>query len=425
MSLEWQKDSRAHCVHLIAFADLYSHGKKPKYRCPRCKTQTCSLPCYKRHQQRAACSGKRNPAAYVKKNDLATPAGVDQDYNYLKGVERSIEDAAKASYVREDGVESRPGRLAAASRQPNSLLAKYLERKLITVKHAPAGMTRQKTNQTRYTKSGKALWTVEWIDEDGQGNIQDDCDGSASLGQLYGAICKAREKTERRRLEEERYGQAKQRRGLKRKHEQNLEASQQNLDETTIQNETEFLQIVKSDDAAIIPGDSVTEHQESSSDPVHIVTDAMTSQESSHQRSSQSASQAPVKDSPKDGVNSLQRHYYLLKPMTATNLQILIPLDPDVTLTDSLRGQTVLEYPTVYVFLNAVNEADSDFMLEANYWQITAKDGDSQPHGSSRSSHANPNILHEVQPKQSDASESLDANSILKMLKRDIALRSS
>jgi hypothetical protein len=406
-------------VHLNALAYLYSHAETPKYRCPRCKTQTCSLPCYKRHQQRAACSGKRDPGAYVKKNDLATPAGVDRDYNYLKGVERSIEDAAKATSLREDGVESRPGRLATASRQPNSLLAKYLERNLITVKHAPAGMSRQRSNQTRYTKSGKAFWTVEWIDEDDQRNIQDDSDGSTSLGELYGAICKAREKTERRRLEEQRYGQAKQRRGVKRKHEQNLESSQRNLDETTIQNETAFLQTVKSDDT---PEHSITELQESSSDPVHIVTDAVTTKESPHQRSAPPASQASGLNSQKDSEKSPERHYYLAKPMTRTSLQILIPLDPHATLTDSLRDQTVLEYPTIYVFLNPVNETDPNFMLEANYRHITGEDGYSQLHGSSKSSIANSSTSPNAQPDESKSNVPLDANSILKMLKRDIAL---
>ena len=89
---------------LIAILTSSSYTEKPKYRCPRCKTQTCSLACYKRHQQRASCNGQRDPAAYLKRSEWATPSGIDRDYNYLKSVERHVDSTGKE--VRERGIST-------------------------------------------------------------------------------------------------------------------------------------------------------------------------------------------------------------------------------------------------------------------------------------------------------------------------------
>ena len=65
----------------------------PKYTCPRCGCQTCSVACVKIHKKRAACSGVRNPASYLKSSELATPASIDRDYNFITKVQRDIEKA--------------------------------------------------------------------------------------------------------------------------------------------------------------------------------------------------------------------------------------------------------------------------------------------------------------------------------------------
>lgn len=141
----------AHSCHSLRVADSPSYTQKPKYRCPRCKAQTCSLPCYKRHQQRASCNGKRDPAVFVKRSQLATPAGIDQDYNYLKSVERNIDHAARETSDRGVGAQSN-AKGTERGLHPESLLQRYLVTNRINVERAPKGMSRQKTNQTRFTK---------------------------------------------------------------------------------------------------------------------------------------------------------------------------------------------------------------------------------------------------------------------------------
>lgn len=72
-----------------------SHINPPKYRCPRCSTRTCSLPCTRRHKLWSQCSGVRDPAAYLKRSELATPSAFDRDFNFISGIERSLERAER------------------------------------------------------------------------------------------------------------------------------------------------------------------------------------------------------------------------------------------------------------------------------------------------------------------------------------------
>ena len=67
------------------------HTNPPKYRCPRCSSQTCSLTCSKRHKLWSDCNGVRDPTVYKPRHELATPAGIDHDYNFISSIERGIE----------------------------------------------------------------------------------------------------------------------------------------------------------------------------------------------------------------------------------------------------------------------------------------------------------------------------------------------
>lgn len=133
------------CV-LISFT---SNSGPPKYQCPRCSSRTCSLPCYKRHQKRSQCSGQRDPAAYVKPSLLATPAGIDRDFNFLSGLERSLDRAG-----REPKLQSILGHGKDTKKKPRGvdadLLGSMLAKRKVRVHRAPVGMSRQRENQTRW-----------------------------------------------------------------------------------------------------------------------------------------------------------------------------------------------------------------------------------------------------------------------------------
>lgn len=125
---------------------LRSHRNTPKYRCPACSTRTCSLQCVQTHKARG-CSGKRDPTSYVKKSQLATPSGVDHDYNFISGIERSrgrAEDHLQGRSIHD--AEGRSTRLNQPAFRNRLQLAR------VNVEYAPLGMSRQKLNKTRLTQ---------------------------------------------------------------------------------------------------------------------------------------------------------------------------------------------------------------------------------------------------------------------------------
>lgn len=73
------------------------------YRCPRCFTNTCSLQCCVEHKTKNGCSGKRNRAAYCAMEDF-TDSQLASDYHFLEDVlnvaqsgQRLLQKVAKTS----------------------------------------------------------------------------------------------------------------------------------------------------------------------------------------------------------------------------------------------------------------------------------------------------------------------------------------
>lgn len=84
----------------------------------------------------------------MKKSQLATPAGIDHDYNFLTGIERGIERAEKQVEGGAFGTPSDP-RHDATARGPTD--QQFLAAG-VTVIRAPKGLSRQKENKTRRSK---------------------------------------------------------------------------------------------------------------------------------------------------------------------------------------------------------------------------------------------------------------------------------
>ncbi|KAK9441876.1 HIT zinc finger [Metarhizium brunneum] len=166
------------------------HVSTPKYKCPRCNIQTCSLPCAKKHKAWSECSGRRDPTTYVPRSKLRTAAGVDHDYNFLHAIEVSVERSEKM-LVEEKGLvqqaELRPltiqqvrwkmgrdGRKRkvlvtrvlreAKGRTFEKGLAQRLKRLNVQIVCAPLGMARQRENSTKLNRrTGRINWQVEWL----------------------------------------------------------------------------------------------------------------------------------------------------------------------------------------------------------------------------------------------------------------------
>ena len=137
---------------LVVLTNCYSSHVKPyKYRCPRCSALTCSLPCIKRHKQWAQCNGLRDPTVYVKQKDLATPKGIDHDYNYLTSIERELDHAEREATSRGVVLAETSDRKTNKKKGEASLEAAFEKCGAVVIK-APKGMSRSKQNETGLTK---------------------------------------------------------------------------------------------------------------------------------------------------------------------------------------------------------------------------------------------------------------------------------
>ncbi len=154
------------------------HIDPPKYTCPRCSAQTCSLACSKRHKIWATCNGIRDPTVYKPMSELATPAGIDHDYNFIHSIETRISRSEKV--LIEDlgivdskelerarlGLDEEEWKRRQRKNEPRGevQIARCLTEHNIKVVKAPKGMRRNKENTTNWNHKQKTVnWQVEWV----------------------------------------------------------------------------------------------------------------------------------------------------------------------------------------------------------------------------------------------------------------------
>lgn len=70
---------------------------------------------------------------------------------------------------------------------------------------------------------------------------------------------------------------------------------------------------------------------------------------------------------PSNAAQALSFHFYLHAPCLPSPRPVLIPLPREATLTDTLRGRLVLEFPTIYVRYEALEKLGNDYILEEDF----------------------------------------------------------
>lgn len=93
----------------------------------------------------------RDPAEYMKRNELATPSAFDKDFNFITGIERGIERAERDTENREipigqnDNDSSQGARRQGVPRGGPAFLNRAASNG-VKVAKAPKGMLRNKQN---------------------------------------------------------------------------------------------------------------------------------------------------------------------------------------------------------------------------------------------------------------------------------------
>ncbi|KAI9836440.1 MAG: hypothetical protein M1819_001471 [Sarea resinae] len=309
-----------------AHSNSRSNVNIPKYRCPRCSIRTCSLACSKRHKLWAQCSGVRDPAAYVKRSELATPSGIDRDFNFLTGIEQKLDNADKDAEERglvTDGFQSH-GR--AGPRKGEVNVQKALERTRVIIERAPKGMSREKMNKTNWNKRQKCLsWTVEWIDGDGQSYLSNVLESSL-LPQAYQRFLTEKQPSRKKRKLDT-YGEPHTSSGP--------------------------------NTGTVEPAHSASGQPIAALDHADAVEDP-SSGGASFKTDNTGLDKADTLDLP-------QRYFYLLRAHTTAPSRVLIPLSPTSSLSDCLRDQVVLEFPTIYALQQSPTSLPEGFILDSEY----------------------------------------------------------
>ncbi|MCJ1301112.1 hypothetical protein MMC08_003911 [Hypocenomyce scalaris] len=322
------------------------HINPPKYRCPRCSTQTCSLPCTKRHKLWAQCNGVRDPALYKKKADLATPGGIDHDYNFLTSLERKLGKADRETEER--GIVLQAEANGGYKNQRNGPMKgevnvqKALERMGVVVDRAPKGMTRSKENLTHWHKKHRCVvWSVEWIHDDGSKELGT-CLETLPLSEAYARHLQEKQPaSKKRKLASGPYSEPKP------------NAAPANTGDVQSPPEASKEHVTSSDPPRITP---------QSSPPAEDLAQAAVP-----------PSPVPLA-STGHAASSTTSHFYLLRPHTPSASRVLIPLLPTSTLSTSLNHRVILEFPTIYILPYLPDALPEGFMLEEQFLGYSEKE---------------------------------------------------
>ncbi|KAI6892571.1 hypothetical protein KC334_g13316, partial [Hortaea werneckii] len=289
----------------------------------------------------------------------------------------------------------------------------------INIEHAPKGMSRQRNNQTRPTKSNRIVWTVEWLTADGQRSLQHDCTESDSIISLYETHLADLSHVE---------GQP---RGSKRKRVETSSTKQPSQPDSKPEGVPETMNKKAASGAPTSHtlGDAESEPQreaDTSSNTADPAPKETNSPAPTSDHPPPTINQEPTAstdtDTPEQSANQEPRYFYLLKTGTSSTSKVLLPLKEEASLTTSLKDQTVQEYPTVVVFAHSPDKLPPGYMLLEQYLKAQASE-DAELHAALTAAGKSMETVKTELPapsSQQGEKEELDAESILNMLKRDV-----
>ena len=261
----------------------------------------------KKHKKRAQCSGVRDPGAYRRRADLANPTSIDQDFNFITGVERSLQRADED--VEERKIHLRPAGLD-GYRGPEKLEAAAAERGIKLIR-APQGLSRRKQNTSHPSHHGQnIMWTVEWLHQKDWQRVTNMLD-TQTIGDAFDSF----------------FGKVTR----KRKRGQDRMSRSRNENEAEGQGDPE-----NRDTGEVLANEQADTHEQDNTQPTH----------------------KPDKF-----------HFYLHRPLTRSNVKVLIPFSRETRLKDLLKGRTIIEFPTIHIRFDTPEQISEPFMLETAYME--------------------------------------------------------
>ncbi|GLA69553.1 hypothetical protein AtubIFM55763_009507 [Aspergillus tubingensis] len=358
--------------------------------------------------------GIRDPAAYLRRSELATESAFDRDFNFITGIERSIERAGRdaenrgidvassgvrdleavgldAGDVVDGGVDDRKkggagaGAGAGGKRKRGGDTAggggtraemeflRRAEERGVRVVRAPKGMSRNKGNGSRWLGRNQCLvWTVEWILSDGEKRMRN-CSELAPVADSFDRVVPL--------PKEEGGGEEGQK-----------QTGDEKPEETS--------------------GSKMEEQQQQPQDATTTVPEPASTTEPTEPTDTPTA-QPEASDLPLTPHRDL--YFYLHRPRTATKQPVLAPLSPKTTIAAALRGHTVLEFPTIYVLPYSPDtiraQEGSKYILEEEYLRT---------HQSPEESSEDTGGADDTLPPGAIDLQGVDESKVLEVLQKDL-----
>lgn len=312
----------------------------------------------------------RDPASYLRRRELATESAFDRDFNFITGIERSLERAERdtenrgielprgvSDEVEVNGADTNNAGEGRKRKHPHQGLVKgeagFLRGAAaggVNVIRAPRGMSRNKQNRSRWhsksvvfsisavlgsmligTRHKCLSWTVEWITVDRTRTVRNSLE-TCSVAEAYDRAFPP-----------------------------------------PTQKKSEFGPPKEEDQA------DRKEQDDATSPSATIPTSTQTAEINPPRTSTSETVEAPTeragrKPSSLDQTVHPHRdiYFYLHRPRTTSKKPVLAPLTPSASLTTALRSRTILEYPTIYVLPDSTaillaEKETSPFLLEEEY----------------------------------------------------------
>jgi hypothetical protein len=273
-------------------------------------------------------------------------------------------------------------------------------------------MSRQKANMTRVTNKGNVMWTVEWVAEDGTKNVDNDSFEGRQIRELWGDM-KARrlnaEKGKKRKRESEKATAASV--------PNDQEAEQQDHTNTSAEDSHPTVEGSAVNDGPPAPKEIATDNASTQQAEASQSTAPKEDQSNTLTASNNEVPVLSEQDDESTGAPTPE-HFYLLRPFTASRLIVLTPIDALKSLTECLREQTVLEFPTIYVLPEEPHSLPDGFLLAEQYEKAQKAEEAEVDALVQRTNQTTGGALNATREEE----KPLDANSILDMLKRDVGV---
>ncbi|KAJ2307617.1 Box C/D snoRNA accumulation [Coemansia sp. RSA 2706] len=146
-----------------------------KYKCPGCLARTCSLACSKAHKDATGCSGKRNKTEFVKRAEYDANTMMS-DYGFLQDLSRDHALLLRDAEDQGIGIKGPMGRTGpnrgsagnsgpptiSLSRAQRNVVARAKEQRQVMIRYMSPGIKRHQQNKTIWMASkSRLVWTLE------------------------------------------------------------------------------------------------------------------------------------------------------------------------------------------------------------------------------------------------------------------------